>query len=73
MIGLINFIFPVCFHQVIQTIRAADLDNFANGRFSFYVPNEHQANTNFTVKDNGGKTSVRIFVVLRKLPCTVWM
>ncbi|XP_028283377.1 cadherin-18-like [Parambassis ranga] len=43
--------------QVIQTIRAADLDNFANGKFSFYVPNEHQANTNFTVKDNGDNTA----------------
>lgn len=41
---------------MIQTIRAADLDNFANGKFSFYVPPEHQMNPNFTVKDNGGKT-----------------
>ncbi|XP_042284013.1 cadherin-18-like isoform X1 [Thunnus maccoyii] len=43
--------------QVIQTIRAADLDNFANGRFSFYVPAEHQVNPNFTVKDNGDNTA----------------
>nr|XP_020469022.1 cadherin-18-like isoform X2 [Monopterus albus] len=40
--------------QVIQTVRAADRDNFANGKFSFYVPDEHQVNANFTVKDNGG-------------------
>lgn len=50
-------------HQVIQTIRAADLDNFANGRFSFYVPAEHPANPNFTLKDNGGKTLVSREVV----------
>ncbi|XP_059199940.1 cadherin-18-like [Centropristis striata] len=43
--------------QVIQTIRAADLDNFANGRFSFYVPAELPANPNFTVKDNGDNTA----------------
>ncbi|XP_018551424.2 LOW QUALITY PROTEIN: cadherin-18-like [Lates calcarifer] len=42
--------------QVIQTIRAADLDNFANGKFSFYVPAEHQVDANFTVKDNGDNT-----------------
>uniref|UniRef100_UPI0037E73B85 cadherin-18-like n=1 Tax=Semicossyphus pulcher TaxID=241346 RepID=UPI0037E73B85 len=43
--------------QVIQTIRAADLDNFANGKFSFYVPAEHPANPNFTLKDNGDSTA----------------
>ncbi|XP_070829577.1 cadherin-18-like [Chaetodon trifascialis] len=43
--------------QVIQTIRAADLDNFANGKFSFYVPAEHPANPNFTLKDNGDNTA----------------
>ncbi|XP_008290681.1 cadherin-18-like [Stegastes partitus] len=43
--------------QVIQTVRAADLDNFANGKFSFFVPPEHQVNTNFTVKDNGDNTA----------------
>ncbi|XP_051808917.1 cadherin-18-like [Acanthochromis polyacanthus] len=43
--------------QVIQTIRAADLDNFANGKFSFFVPPEHQVKTNFTVKDNGDNTA----------------
>ncbi|XP_069581684.1 cadherin-18-like [Brachyistius frenatus] len=43
--------------QVIQTIRAADLDNFANGKFSFYTPADHQVNTNFTVKDNGDNTA----------------
>ncbi|XP_070700420.1 cadherin-18-like [Pempheris klunzingeri] len=43
--------------QVIQTIRAADLDNFANGKFSFYTPAEHPANPNFTLKDNGDNTA----------------
>ncbi|KAM9845016.1 cadherin-18-like [Aulostomus maculatus] len=43
--------------QVIQTIRAADRDNFANGKFSFYVPAEHQVNPNFSVKDNGDNTA----------------
>ncbi|XP_051267208.1 cadherin-18-like isoform X1 [Dicentrarchus labrax] len=43
--------------QVIQTIRAADLDNFANGKFSFYVPADHPANPNFTLKDNGDNTA----------------
>ncbi|KAG8014357.1 Cadherin-18 [Nibea albiflora] len=44
--------------QVIQTIRAADLDNFANGKFSIYMPPEHPANPNFTLKDNGGAVSL---------------
>ncbi|XP_067331080.1 cadherin-18-like isoform X1 [Channa argus] len=43
--------------QVIQTIRAVDLDNFANGKFSFYVPAEHQINASFTVKDNNDNTA----------------
>uniref|UniRef100_A0A671VQ38 Cadherin-12 n=1 Tax=Sparus aurata TaxID=8175 RepID=A0A671VQ38_SPAAU len=43
--------------QVIQTIRAADLDNFANGKFSFEVPAEHPANPNFTLKDNGDNSA----------------
>ncbi|KAM7378655.1 hypothetical protein PAMP_004266 [Pampus punctatissimus] len=43
--------------QVIHTIRATDLDNFANGKFSFYVPAEHQVNLNFTIKDNGDNTA----------------
>ncbi|XP_074545110.1 cadherin-18-like [Halichoeres trimaculatus] len=43
--------------QVIQTIRAADLDNFANGKFSFYVPADYPANPNFTLKDNGDMTA----------------
>ncbi|XP_058499608.1 cadherin-18-like [Solea solea] len=43
--------------QVIQTIRAADLDNFANGKFSFSVPNDRQLDANFTVKDNGDSTA----------------
>ncbi|XP_051267217.1 cadherin-18-like isoform X2 [Dicentrarchus labrax] len=49
--------------QVIQTIRAADLDNFANGKFSFYVPADHPANPNFTLKDNGA--IVMLFTQLR--------
>ncbi|AWP04740.1 putative cadherin-18-like [Scophthalmus maximus] len=43
--------------QVVQTIRAADLDDFANGKFSFFVPDEHQIKTNFTVKDNSVYTT----------------
>ncbi|CAJ1087308.1 cadherin-18-like [Xyrichtys novacula] len=43
--------------QVIQTIRAADLDNFGNGKFSFYVPADYQANPNFTLKDNGDNSA----------------
>ncbi|KAB5535434.1 hypothetical protein PHYPO_G00117610 [Pangasianodon hypophthalmus] len=38
--------------QVIQTIRATDRDNFANGRFSFALPADVPANPNFTLKDN---------------------
>ncbi|TRY64619.1 hypothetical protein DNTS_017041 [Danionella cerebrum] len=38
--------------QVIQTIRATDKDNFANGRFTFALPKDLPANPNFTVKDN---------------------
>uniref|UniRef100_A0A673CIZ3 Cadherin 18 n=1 Tax=Sphaeramia orbicularis TaxID=375764 RepID=A0A673CIZ3_9TELE len=44
--------------QVIQTIRAADRDNFANGKFSFRVPPELPANPNFTIRDNGGKSPI---------------
>ncbi|XP_028986646.1 cadherin-18-like isoform X2 [Betta splendens] len=43
--------------QVIQTIQAVDLDNFANGKFSFSVPTKHQANANFTMRDNGDNTA----------------
>lgn len=38
--------------QVIQTIRATDKDNFANGRFTFALPEDLPANPNFTLKDN---------------------
>ncbi|XP_060729471.1 cadherin-18-like [Tachysurus vachellii] len=38
--------------QVIQTIRATDRDNFANGRFSFALSANVPANPNFTLKDN---------------------
>ncbi|TSN21224.1 Cadherin-18 [Bagarius yarrelli] len=38
--------------SVIQTIRAKDRDNFANGRFSFALPADIPANPNFTLKDN---------------------
>lgn len=44
--------------QVIQTIRAMDRDNFANGRFTFALPADIPANPNFTLKDNEG-TKVR--------------
>ncbi|KAK5859423.1 hypothetical protein PBY51_020978 [Eleginops maclovinus] len=43
--------------QLIQTLRAADMDNFANGKFSFKVPAGITANPNFTVKDNGDNTA----------------
>uniref|UniRef100_A0A673G3C8 Cadherin-18-like n=1 Tax=Sinocyclocheilus rhinocerous TaxID=307959 RepID=A0A673G3C8_9TELE len=42
--------------QVIQTIRATDKDNFANGRFTFALPEDLPANPNFTLKDNAGQT-----------------
>ncbi|XP_055058040.2 cadherin-18 [Misgurnus anguillicaudatus] len=38
--------------QVIQTIRATDRDNFANGQFSFALPEDLPVNPNFTLKDN---------------------
>ncbi|XP_065132485.1 cadherin-18 [Paramisgurnus dabryanus] len=38
--------------QVIQTIRATDKDNFANGQFSFAWPEDLPVNPNFTLKDN---------------------
>ncbi|XP_026097718.1 cadherin-18-like [Carassius auratus] len=38
--------------QVIQTIRTTDKDNFANGRFTFALPEDLPANPNFTLKDN---------------------
>ncbi|KAM8838139.1 cadherin-18-like isoform 1-T2 [Synchiropus picturatus] len=48
--------------QVIQTLRASDRDDFANGKFSFSVPADHQHNPNFTVKDNGDNTASIISV-----------
>uniref|UniRef100_A0A671K2D2 Cadherin-18-like n=1 Tax=Sinocyclocheilus anshuiensis TaxID=1608454 RepID=A0A671K2D2_9TELE len=42
--------------EVIQTIRATDKDNFANGRFTFALPEDLPANPNFTLKDNEGQT-----------------
>lgn len=51
----------IMYFQVVQTIRAADLDNFANGKFSFYVPTENQFNSSFMVKDNGGKVSMMTY------------
>ncbi|XP_059357800.1 cadherin-18-like [Carassius carassius] len=38
--------------QVIQIIRATDKDNFANGRFTFALPEDLPVNPNFTLKDN---------------------
>uniref|UniRef100_A0A672SZK8 Cadherin 18 n=1 Tax=Sinocyclocheilus grahami TaxID=75366 RepID=A0A672SZK8_SINGR len=49
--------------QVIQTIRATDKDNFANGRFTFALPEDLPANPNFTLKDN--EAIVVLFVTLR--------
>ncbi|KAJ8012034.1 hypothetical protein DPEC_G00064500 [Dallia pectoralis] len=43
--------------QVIQTVRPLDMDNFANGRFSFAPPNDLQVNPNFTLKDNEDNTA----------------
>ncbi|XP_062843509.1 cadherin-18a [Trichomycterus rosablanca] len=43
--------------QVIHTIRATDRDNFANGRFSFALPEDLPANPNFTLKDNEDSSS----------------
>ncbi|KAA0719256.1 Cadherin-18 Cadherin-14 [Triplophysa tibetana] len=39
-------------YAVIQTIRATDKDNFANGQFSFALPEDLPVNPNFTLKDN---------------------
>lgn len=43
--------------QVIETLRATDLDSLANGRLSFFLPAEHPVNPHFTVRDNGGETA----------------
>uniref|UniRef100_A0A8C5GBY6 Cadherin-18-like n=1 Tax=Gouania willdenowi TaxID=441366 RepID=A0A8C5GBY6_GOUWI len=40
--------------EIIQTVRAADLDNFANGKFTFSVPAD-------TVKDNGTASIVSLW------------
>ena len=45
--------------QVIQTLRPVDLDNFANGKFSFSLPADDAFNPNFTLKDNGGELQTR--------------
>ncbi|XP_030628958.1 cadherin-18 [Chanos chanos] len=67
--------------QVIQTVRALDKDNFANGRFSFTLPDHLPANPNFTLKDNEDN-SVSVLAVRRgfsqaeqelyHLPVVVW-
>ncbi|XP_051556277.1 cadherin-18-like [Myxocyprinus asiaticus] len=67
--------------QVIQTIRATDKDNFANGGFSFALPEDLPENPNFTLKDN--EDSSASVLVRRKgfsqaeqelyqLPVVVW-
>ncbi|XP_013995895.1 cadherin-18 [Salmo salar] len=43
--------------QVIQTVRPSDMDNFANGRFSFALPSDFPVNPNFTLKDNEDNTA----------------
>ncbi|XP_041752095.2 cadherin-18 [Coregonus clupeaformis] len=43
--------------QVIQTVRPSDMDNFANGRFSFALPIDLPVNPNFTLKDNEDNTA----------------
>ena len=40
--------------KVIQTIKATDRDDFANGHFTFTLPSDPPANPNFTLKDNEG-------------------
>lgn len=55
--------------QVIQTIQAADLDTFANGKFSFYLPAEDPVNPNFTLRDNGGTTLSQTRVTCCSLLC----
>ncbi|CAM4592057.1 unnamed protein product [Leuciscus chuanchicus] len=67
--------------QVIQTIRATDKDNFANGRFTFALPEDLPENPNFTLKDNED-SSVSVLArrqgfsqaeqELYQLPVVVW-
>uniref|UniRef100_A0A8C1ICH8 Cadherin 18 n=1 Tax=Cyprinus carpio TaxID=7962 RepID=A0A8C1ICH8_CYPCA len=67
--------------QVIQTIRTTDKDNFANGRFTFALPEDLPVNPNFTLKDNED-SSASVLVhrqgfsqaeqELYQLPVVVW-
>uniref|UniRef100_A0A8C1QQB8 Cadherin 18 n=1 Tax=Cyprinus carpio TaxID=7962 RepID=A0A8C1QQB8_CYPCA len=67
--------------QVIQTIRATDKDNFANGRFTFALPEDLPANPNFTLKDNEDSSASvlarrqgfsQVEQELYQLPVVVW-
>ncbi|MBN3318470.1 CADH9 protein, partial [Atractosteus spatula] len=56
--------------QVIQTIRAVDKDDFANGpRFHFSLTSDLPSNPNFTLKDNEDNTA-SIFARRRKFSRT---
>uniref|UniRef100_A0A3P8Y8A2 Cadherin-12 n=1 Tax=Esox lucius TaxID=8010 RepID=A0A3P8Y8A2_ESOLU len=56
--------------QVIQTVRPSDMDNFANGRFSFALPNDLPVNPNFTLKDNEGRLATVVPVVYSRASLT---
>uniref|UniRef100_A0A8C7ZI13 Cadherin 18 n=1 Tax=Oryzias sinensis TaxID=183150 RepID=A0A8C7ZI13_9TELE len=68
--------------QVIQTVRAVDKDDFANGqRFSFALPSQLPVNPNFTLKDNEDSTASiiarrrrfsHLTQELYELPIVVW-
>ncbi|KAL4657153.1 cadherin-18-like [Arapaima gigas] len=67
--------------QVIVTLRAADKDDFANGRFSFSLPSDLPSNPNFTLKDNEDNTASivarrrsfsRATQELYQLPVVIW-
>uniref|UniRef100_A0A8C5GJU8 Cadherin-12 n=1 Tax=Gouania willdenowi TaxID=441366 RepID=A0A8C5GJU8_GOUWI len=68
--------------QVIQTITALDMDDFANGqRFSFALPNQLPVNPNFTLKDNEDSSASiiarrrrfsQLTQELYELPIVVW-
>uniref|UniRef100_A0A8C8DZP2 Cadherin 18 n=1 Tax=Oryzias sinensis TaxID=183150 RepID=A0A8C8DZP2_9TELE len=69
-------------YPVIQTVRAVDKDDFANGqRFSFALPSQLPVNPNFTLKDNEDSTASiiarrrrfsHLTQELYELPIVVW-
>ncbi|XP_048472395.1 cadherin-18-like isoform X2 [Rhincodon typus] len=51
--------------QIIQTVRALDKDDFANGpRFSFSLAQEFPPNPNFTLRDN--EAIIILFITLKR-------